>query len=148
MTDKDAVTETKSDHLDAYVATFDDEERDALAAAEAAIDIAILLHRARERRGLSQAAAAGLAGLQQQTVSRFERPAANPRLETIQEYLGALGYGVEIRAIDLETGEAAAKAVLPRPRPRRPVRTPAIGPPRRARRPDHRAPQADAAPTP
>ncbi len=66
------------DDLAAYVATFTEEERRGLEAAEAAIDIAILLHRARESRGLSQAAAAHLAGLQQQAISRFERPGATP----------------------------------------------------------------------
>ena len=39
------------DDIDASVATFDEEERRELAAAEAAIEIAILLHRVRERRG-------------------------------------------------------------------------------------------------
>jgi DNA-binding XRE family transcriptional regulator len=101
------------DDIEAYIATFDDDERRRLAAAEAAIDIAILLYRARERRGLSQAAAAKLAGLQQQAVSRFERPDTNPRLETIHEYLGALGYALELTAIDVQTGEKAAKVVLP-----------------------------------
>ena len=73
-----------NDDIDAYVSTFDEAERNDLAAAEAAIDIAILLHRARERRGLSQSAAARVAGLQQQAISRFERPSANPQLETIR----------------------------------------------------------------
>lgn len=110
------------DDIEAYVATFDEQERRDLAAAEAAIDIAVLLHRAREHRGLSQSAAAKLAGLRQQAVSRFERPDANPQLETIREYLGALGYGLAIQAIDLETGAAAAKAVLPPKPPKRPRR--------------------------
>lgn len=101
------------DDIDAYVATFDDHEREELAAAEAALDIAILLYRARERRGLSQAAAAELAGLQQQAISRFEHPSANPKLETVQAYLGALGYALELKAIDIETGEIAAEVTLP-----------------------------------
>jgi DNA-binding XRE family transcriptional regulator len=106
------VQDTDLDDIEAYIATFDEDERRRLAAAEAAIDIAILLYRARERRGLSQAAAAKLAGLQQQAVSRFEQPDANPRLETIQEYLGALGYALELTAIDIETGEKTAKVLL------------------------------------
>ena len=111
--------ETENDDIDAYIATFDEEECRDLAAAEAAIDIAILLHRARERRGLSQAAAARLAGLQQQAVSRFERPAANPQLDTIRAYLGALGYNLEIAAINQATGESVARVVLPpTPRPK------------------------------
>lgn len=101
------------DDLDAYVATFTEEERDELAAAEAAIDIAILLHRAREMRGLSQADAAQLAGLQQQAVSRLERPGARPRMESIQTYLAALGYGVELTIVDIESGKAALSMKLP-----------------------------------
>ncbi len=107
------------DDIEAYVWTFDEEERNDLAAAEAAIDIAILLHRARERRGLSQAAAARQAGLQQQAVSRFESPSANPQLDTVRTYLSALGYGVQLNVIDLETGEAAFSLQLPPARSRR-----------------------------
>ena len=107
------------DDIEAYVSTFDEEERNDLAAAEAAIDIAIRLHRARERRGLSQAAAARQAGLQQQAVSRFESPSANPQLDTVRTYLNALGYGVQLNVIDLETGEAAFSLQLPPARSRR-----------------------------
>ncbi len=42
---------TPTDSLERYVATFTDAERQGLAAAVAAIDIATLLHRAREHRG-------------------------------------------------------------------------------------------------
>src|SRR3954471_4347121 len=115
----EAVQQHDIDDSEAYVSTFDEEERNDLAAAEAAIDIAILLHRARERRGLSQAAAARQAGLQQQAVSRFERPSANPQLDTVRTYLNALGYGVQLNVIDLETGEAAFSLPLPPARSRR-----------------------------
>jgi len=101
------------DHVDAYIATLDEREQREVAAAGAAIDIAILLYRARERRGLSQAAAAKLAGLHQQAISRFEHPSANPTLETVQTYLAAPGYALELKAIDVETGEVAAKLTLP-----------------------------------
>lgn len=101
------------DDIDAHIETYDEGERLDLAAADAAIDLAILLYRARERRGLSQRAAAELAGLQQQAVSRFERPSADPRLETVQAYLGALGFALELKAIDVATGEVAAEVTLP-----------------------------------
>ncbi len=122
-TNRKASSEAELDDIDAYVATFDEEERQELAAAEAAIDIAILLYRAREHRGLSQAAAAEMAGLHQQAVSRFEHPSANPQLETVQAYLGALGYALELKAIDLQTGEAMAELVLPPTLPRNSRRT-------------------------
>lgn len=99
------------DDIEAYIAGFDDRERDALAA-DAAIDVAILLHRARERRGLSQTAAAALVGLRQQTVSRLEQPAVNPHLGTIQSYVSALGYELVFRVIDLASGETVDDAIL------------------------------------
>jgi DNA-binding XRE family transcriptional regulator len=103
---------SEPDDIESYISTFDEDERKELAAADAAIDVAILLHRARVNRGLSQAAAAKRAGLQQQAVSRFERPDVSPRLETMQSYLGALGYALELRAIDVKTGKTAAKALI------------------------------------
>lgn len=96
-----------------YVATFDDRERGELAAAEAAIDLAILLHRARTRRGLSQAAAAQRAGWRQQAVSRLERPGADPQVARVRAYLEALGFALALRAVDLETGETIAESMLP-----------------------------------
>jgi DNA-binding phage protein len=101
------------DDIDAYIATFDEKERQELAAAEAAIDVAILLHRARERRGLSRGAAAALADLHQQAVSRLGRPSANPQLESIQAYLSALGYALALKAVDIATDETAAEITLP-----------------------------------
>ncbi len=101
------------DDIESHIATLDDDERRELAAAEAAIDIAILLHRARRQRGLSQTEAARLTGLKQQAISRFELPGANPRLDTVQTYLSALGFAVKIEAVDVESGDVAASVVLP-----------------------------------
>jgi DNA-binding phage protein len=101
------------DDIEAYIATFDEEEHRELVAAEAAIDIAVLLNRARRQRGLSQTAAAELTGMKQQAISRIERPDANPRLETVQAYLSALGFALELKAIDVETGDVAATVILP-----------------------------------
>jgi DNA-binding phage protein len=115
----EALVASEPDDIDAYVATFDDEEQQALSAAETAIDIAILLHRAREHRGLSQDAAARRAGLQQQAISRLEQHGANPQLETIRTYLNALGFGMELSVIDLDTGEAAFSMLLPPASPKR-----------------------------
>jgi ribosome-binding protein aMBF1 (putative translation factor) len=84
------------DVLDTYVSTFTEDERDELAAAAAAIDIAILLHRARERHGWSQATAVQLAGLHQRAVSRLERPEAKPQIEPVRRYLAALGFAEDI----------------------------------------------------
>ena len=104
-----------ADDLDAYLETLDEEERADLAAAEAAIDLAVLLHRARERRGLSQSAAARVTGLPQQAISRIERPHSTMQLATLQRYLGALGYTIEIAIIEPETGETAARVAFAPP---------------------------------
>lgn len=96
------------DDIGAYVATFSEDERADLAVAEEAIDIAILLHRAREHRGLTQAAAARLAGLQQQAVSRLEQPSVTPNVETVRKYLNALGYDLNLRAIDRKSDWSTA----------------------------------------
>lgn len=101
------------DDVDTILASLSDEERAELANASAAIDIAIMLYKARENKRLSQADAAQLAGLQQQAVSRLERPGVNPRLTSIRSYLSALGYSLELRAIDTATGKAIASATLP-----------------------------------
>lgn len=101
------------DDIDSYVATFSEAERARLEVAEAAIDIAMFLHDARESRGLSQTVAAQRAGLHQQAVSRFERPNANPRLETIRTYLDALGFGLELTAVDNQAGQLTATMTLP-----------------------------------
>ena len=99
--------------IDAYIATFTPQEREELAAAEAALDLAVLLYRARGERGLSQAAAARLAGVQQQAVSRLERPRANLQLDTMRRYLEALGYSVEIAVREATTGKELGRATLP-----------------------------------
>jgi ribosome-binding protein aMBF1 (putative translation factor) len=104
---------TEPDDLERYVATLSETEKSEVAAAEVAIDIAILLHRAREQRGLSQAAAAAQTGFAQQAVSRMERPRTNVQIATLQRYLGALGYEVEIRIKEPSTGEVAGSVSLP-----------------------------------
>ena len=101
------------DDLDAYLATLSEEERTEIAIAGAAIDLAILLYRAREARGLTQTAAAARAGLAQQAVSRFEQPPTNPRFVTLRRYLGALGYEIELSVRDPETGRVVGSLAFP-----------------------------------
>jgi ribosome-binding protein aMBF1 (putative translation factor) len=95
------------DDIDAYIATLTDEERSRLSAAHAALDLAALLYDARRRRGLSQADAAKRTGFQQQAISRFER-GGTPQWETLQRYLLALGYSLELSLIDVATGESTS----------------------------------------
>lgn len=109
--------EREIDDLDRYITTFSHVERRELAAAETAIDLAMLLNRARQQRGLSQAAAARLSGLKQQAISRLDQPGANPRIETVQTYLGALGYALEPKAVDQQPGGTASTECKPVPSP-------------------------------
>src|SRR5579859_953552 len=98
--------------IDDYIATFDEDEHWELVAADAALDLAILLYRARKQRGLSQQDAAARSGLQQQAVSRFEQARANVQIATLQRYLGALGYVLDIAIKDAETGEVVGHTSL------------------------------------
>ncbi len=98
--------------IDAYIATFTPEEREDLAMAEAAIDLAFLLHQAREEAGLTQAAAARLAGIQQQAVSRFAQAGANVQLATLQSYLDALGYRLDLTIKEKRTGRILGNTTL------------------------------------
>lgn len=102
--------------INEYVSTFSDQEREHLAVAEAELDLALLLHRARRERGLSQAAAARQAGLHQQAVSRIERQEANITVETLRKYLESLGFTVEITLKDAATRERFGRVTLARPR--------------------------------
>ncbi len=98
--------------IDDYVAAFSDEERQAYAAAETALDLASILYHIRQERGLTQHQAAERAALKQQVISRLEKAASNVQLGTLQRYLGALGYRIEISVIDNRTGNVAGKTSL------------------------------------
>ena len=98
--------------IDDYIAELTDEEREELATADAAIELAFLFHDAREARGLTQAEAARRAGLRQQAVSRFEQPEmklANTKVETLRKYLTALGYIVGLSIKDAASGTLVKK---------------------------------------
>jgi HTH-type transcriptional regulator/antitoxin HipB len=71
-----------------------------------------ILYHIRQERGLTQRQAAERAALQQQAISRLEKAASNVQLGTLQRYLGALGYRLEISVIDNRTGNVAGKTSL------------------------------------
>jgi DNA-binding XRE family transcriptional regulator len=100
--------------IDDYIATFSDEERKELGTAETALDLASILYQIRQEQGLTQQKAAELTGLKQQAISRLEKVASNIQLGTLQHYLGALGYSIEISVIDNHTGNVAGKTTLSR----------------------------------
>src|SRR6266849_6748218 len=98
--------------IDDYIADFSDEERQAYVAAEMALDLACVLYQIRQEQGLTQRQAAERAGLKQQAISRLEKAASNIQLGTLQRYLGALGYSIEISVIDNRTGNVAGKTSI------------------------------------
>ncbi len=98
--------------IDDYIAAFSDEERQEYVAAEMALDLASILYHIRQEQGLTQREAAERTGLKQQAISRLEKAASNIQLGTLQRYLGALGYSIEITVIDNRTGNAAGKTLL------------------------------------
>jgi len=98
--------------IDDYIATFSDEERQEYAVAEMALDLAGILYQIRQEQGLTQRQAAERTGLKQQAISRLEKSASNIQLGTLQRYLGALGYHLEISVIDNRTGDVAGKLTL------------------------------------
>ena len=95
--------------IDDYIATFSDQERQEYVAAETALDLANILYQIRQEKGLTQRKAAELSGLKQQAISRLEKAASNIQLGTLQRYLSALGYSLELRVIDNHTGNVAGK---------------------------------------
>ena len=101
--------------IDDYIATFSDEERQEYVAAETALDLASILYRIRQERGLTQHEAAERAALQQQAISRLEKTASNVQLGTLKRYLSALGYHMEISVIDNRTGIVAGKTSFSHP---------------------------------
>ncbi len=76
------------------------------------LDLASTLYHIRQEQGLTQREAAERAGLKQQAISRLEKAASNMQLGTLQRYLGALGYHIEISIIDNRTGNVAGKTSL------------------------------------
>ncbi len=98
--------------IDDYIAAFSDEERQEYVAAETALDLACMLYQIRQEQGLTQRQAAERAGLKQQAISRLEKAASNIQLGTLQRYLDALGYSIEISVIDNRTGNVAGKTSL------------------------------------
>lgn len=93
--------------IDGYISEMTEEEREELATADAAIELAFLFHDAREARGLTQAEAARRTGLRQQAVSRFEQPdtkLAKTKFETLRKYLTALGYSIGLSVRDAYSG--------------------------------------------
>jgi DNA-binding XRE family transcriptional regulator len=103
---------TLRNEIDDYIATLTPDEQSEVAIAGAAIDLACLLYQARQERALSQIEAGDKAGIKQQAVSRLEHSATQVQLSTLQKYLGALGYSIDITVKDAQTGDILGQATL------------------------------------
>jgi transcriptional regulator with XRE-family HTH domain len=61
---------------------------------------AAFLRAAREEAGLTQAELGALLGRSQAAISALERPGSNPRIETIQRIMQAVGRTLELRGAE------------------------------------------------
>ena len=101
------------DDLHDYIGSLTADEQRGLAVADVAIDKAMLLHHARERRGLTIAAAAARADVDQRLVNDLEQPGANISIDVLHAYLAALGNRVDLTIVDPVTDEPAGHVSLP-----------------------------------
>ncbi len=74
-------------------------------------DIGLVLKNLRERAGLSQRALALQLGVQQPAVARWESGRVKLPIDTIEQILRPLGYGVEYNLRAIPIGEAVANGV-------------------------------------
>ncbi len=98
--------------IDDYIAVLPAEEQREVTIAGLALDLAYILHQARQARGLSQVAAARQAGMHQQAISRFETATGTMQLATLQRYLNALGYSIDLLIKDNATGEVVGQTTF------------------------------------
>ncbi|HET7036977.1 MAG TPA: helix-turn-helix transcriptional regulator [Thermomicrobiaceae bacterium] len=113
-----SVKTTDLGDLEQYLASLPDEERERLAEAAAALDVAQLLFSARDHRGLTQKQAEELTGVKQQEISRYEGGVGNITIKKLERYLRKLGFTLEIALLDDETGQIVERIAVNRDRPR------------------------------
>lgn len=102
------------DDLDAYETTLTDEQREEVAAASVALDVALLAEQARLHSRITQAEAARRSGLKQQAISRIENATVNVTLRTLERYLRRLGYALELALRYEATHETVERITLNR----------------------------------
>jgi hypothetical protein len=77
-------TSGPSNEIDDYIAAFSDEERQAYAAAETALDVALRLYRIRQEQGPGERG-----GLRWRAIDRLHEAAATSQMGPLQPYLEA-----------------------------------------------------------
>ncbi|MGE9982819.1 helix-turn-helix transcriptional regulator [Slackia isoflavoniconvertens] len=73
--------------------------RDAVASESVSSRVGNIARQAREQAGISQAGFAEECGMRQPTLSRIERGATNPTVETLNDIAKALGKKLEVRFV-------------------------------------------------
>ena len=79
-------TSEPSNEIDSYIAAFSDEERQEYAAAETALDLAVILYHIGKQHDAERA------GVKQQAISHLGIATSTMQSGTLQRYLRALGY--------------------------------------------------------
>lgn len=78
---------------------FIQEARDAVASESVSSRVGNIVRQAREQAGISQVGLAEECGMRQPTLSRIERGATNPTVETLNDIAKALGKRLEVRFV-------------------------------------------------
>ncbi len=78
---------------------FIQEARDAVASESVSSRVGNIVRQAREQEGISQSGLAEECGMRQPTLSRIERGATNPTVETLSDIAKALGKRLEVRFV-------------------------------------------------
>lgn len=106
------INEHCTDDLARLEAAMSDEEREEVAAASAALDLARLVYAARKRRGLTQTEAAEQTGMKQQMISMLEGGTAQPTVKTVERYLRKLGFAIQFSLIDVIEDDEVDRVTL------------------------------------
>ena len=90
-----STTSGPTNEIDAYIATFSDEERQDYAAAETALDLAMRLYRIKQKQGPGEQHDAERDGVKRRAIGRLRKAVSTSQMRTLQPYLDALGYDHE-----------------------------------------------------
>ena len=113
-----SVKTTGLSDLRQYLASLSYEERERLAEAATALDVAQLLFSARDHRGLTQKQTEERTGVKQQEISRYEGGVGNITIKKLERYLRKLGFTLDIDLRDDETGQIVERIAVNGDRPR------------------------------
>ena len=90
-----STTSGSSNEIDDYIAAFSDEERQAYAAAETALDVATMLYCIRQEQEPGEQHDAERDGGKRRAIGRLQKAVSTAQMGTLQPYLDALGFDHE-----------------------------------------------------